>query len=751
MSSAPSPPRRSRLFRDPLHAVPVKYKLTLMIVVMSLMAFGVGGYLVKTTFQDSLETALFDRLHAEAQASAIALRGELTALSGRARDFASDGYIRSHAAELLEERSPEREQTLRAQLRDHLVRNKLPLEPAFHDLAILSPGGEVQLTASGLGEAPVSVPLPPSDGVAYSPLLTFEDPHRTARFAIATPLTTVERGERIGFLVAWVNPGALFVRALREGAEADRASAVELSDSQNQRLEVPATWLRPTRPAVDSEVVRRGIGLKLEEREAAAGARSQGLLITERYPIRGTGYSVEVSIDSAEAVATVAGLQSRFLAVGAILAAMSFALLIFPIRFLARPLEQLTQAARRLSAGDLSARVNVDSEDEIGLLGEAFNEMALAIDERTSRLEQSAVELRAERRAAVEERLRLSAVISSMRNGLVVLDSEGEVVFSNAAARPLLHMLRQGERSGDLASRHPCTQEHRQEHCSDCLLSPELEPRTCVLEFEGGTFEVNATRLEGELTGLSGRLLVSHDITDRVAQDEREMHQERLSVLGEVAAVMAHELNNPLAAIRMYAHLIDEQLGEQSELKEHIEVISRNTDNCSRTIRDLLTYAMDATPETGPVDLRDVILDVCSFLRPMHERAGVSLELDLGEDGPASVQGDELQLRQIFVNLIMNAVQALDAGGRVTVRLRVRGDHHVIEVSDDGPGIAPSDRERIFHAFFTTKPRGEGTGLGLSTARRIAELHGGGLELVDTDGPGSTFRVRLRRAVEAVV
>ena len=99
----------------------------------------------------------------------------------------------------------------------------------------------------------------------------------------------------------------------------------------------------------------------------------------------------------------------------------------------------------------------------------------------------------------------------------------------------------------------------------------------------------------------------------------------------------------------------------------------------------------------------------------------------------------------------MNAVQALDPGGRVVVRLVLHGDHHFVEVSDDGPGIAPANRERIFRAFFTTKARGEGTGLGLSTARRIAELHGGGLELIDTDSPGCTFRVRLRRAAEITV
>ena len=751
-SATPLPgPRR---FRDPLRTVPVKYKLTLMIVVMSLMAFGVGGYLVKTTSQKALEEALFDRLHTEAQTSAFALRSELSALSSRVEDFASDGYIRARAEALSLQPTKTDALVIEAELRDHLIRNKLPLEVAFHDLAILSPEGELLLTAANKLPPKTAADLPLSTSITFSSLAHLPDSEPSPRFAITTPLSTVGFGQPIGYLVAWVNPGTVLVRALRNEDSSPAANAIDLClfDGENQRLKVPNTWLAADGPLVDSEIVQQGIGLQLDYRPPLSSSVSPGLLYTKLYPIRGTGYSVEVSLDASEAIATVADLQSEFLAVGALLALLSFGLLIFPIRFLASPLEYLTGAARRLREGDLSARVRVDSEDELGLLGKTFNEMAEAIDERTSRLEQSAIDLRAQKRAAIQERLRLSTVISSMRNGVVVLDADGEIVFGNEAARPLRHMLRDAKLVNGPASRHPCTRENRLEHCADCLFSTELEPRACVLEFEGGTFEIHATHLAANAGGQPGRLLVSHDVTDRVAQDEREMHQERLSVLGEVAAVMAHELNNPLAAIRMYAQLIDENLSPESDLRTHVEVISRNTDNCSRTIRDLLTYATDATPETGLIDIRDILEDVISFLRPMHERAEVSLRMELsGDEEPAFVQGDELQLRQIFTNLIMNAVQALDPGGQVVVRMSLHGDHHFVEVSDNGKGIAPSNRERIFRAFFTTKPRGEGTGLGLSTARRIAELHGGGLELIDTDSPGCTFRVRLRRAAEIAV
>jgi signal transduction histidine kinase len=113
----------------------------------------------------------------------------------------------------------------------------------------------------------------------------------------------------------------------------------------------------------------------------------------------------------------------------------------------------------------------------------------------------------------------------------------------------------------------------------------------------------------------------------------------------------------------------------------------------------------------------------------------------------AEVTGDDVQLRQIFVNLLVNAFQAMaERGGLVSVRTQTLGDHLEIDVADDGPGIPEHARELIFKPFYTTKPRGVGTGLGLPTARRIAELHGGSLELASTGPTGTLFRVRLRLA-----
>jgi signal transduction histidine kinase len=267
-----------------------------------------------------------------------------------------------------------------------------------------------------------------------------------------------------------------------------------------------------------------------------------------------------------------------------------------------------------------------------------------------------------------------------------------------------------------------------------------------VVDVAGRVLEIHATPLPAGSDGRRGRVLVARDITDRVAQDERQIHQERLSVLGEVAAVMAHEINNPLAAIRMFAQMVEQGLGAGSPYREHLGVIRRNTENCERAIRELLDYATGASPEVDEVDLHAVVEDAARFVRPVAERGRVSVRLDLAAHD-ATVSGDEIQLRQVFVNLLMNAIQALGGvGGEVALSTREEGAHVVVDVADSGPGIPGELHARIFEPFFTTKRRGSGTGLGLPTARRIAELHGGGLELVESRPGRTVFRVRLRRA-----
>ncbi|MCA8979374.1 MAG: HAMP domain-containing protein, partial [Planctomycetes bacterium] len=741
--------------RDPLHWVPVRYKLALMFLSVCMLAFGVGGTLVSRSAEGALEGEILRRMEFQSRAYATALDGHLKMLVSRSEDFASDGFIRDHAAKLQAAVTDGEAQQLRAELRRHLLVNKLPLVEDFTDLSILALDGRVLLAAREAPDEREAAELSEaaSRGAARcSEWLPARAQGGLPRVAIATPLLDRDDGTRIGSLVTWVHPGVWIVGALRanELGEASAEGQVDLLliDREGARLAVHSSLTEGDGPSHDSDLVRSGFGLDLlppEEARETSGAHggTDRHLFSRSFEVATNGWSVRVDRRAESLMTAVAGLQSRFLGVGMILAIGASLLLFFPMRFLARPLLQLASAARRIQGGDFSARVEVDSTDEIGVLGESFNAMAKAIEERTERLEESAAELRHGQRELRAERDRLNAVIASMRDGLVVLDASGKPVLWNRAAGPLLGQLEVGALR--MQSHHACERRKLDEDsCLRCLLDVRSEPRSCVMEIAGGVYEVHSTRLSQEDGGRAGRVLVSRDLTDRIAQDERQIHQERLAVLGEVAAVVAHELNNPLAAISMYNQMLATDLGDDRELSESVDVIQRNVETCKRTIRELLDYATDVTPEIAPVSIADVLEDVSIFLRPLRERSGVELETDCPEE-PILVSGDETQIRQVFVNLVVNAIQAMGpSGGRIEVSARLDGEHVVVDVADDGAGIPQGARDEIFRPFFTTKRRGEGTGLGLSTSRRIAEMYGGGLELISTGPTGTTFRVRLR-------
>jgi len=722
-----------------------------------LVTFGVGGTLISREAAAALDDEITRRLHVESQGYAAALDGHLGTLVRRAEDFASDGFVRDHVeaiadgvavAGAVSDRAGL--EFLRDELREHLLVNKLPLEAAFLDLTVLSVTDEVVLAARNepAAEHLGRVARLEGDGPRFTDLLAPNGPEGPPRLAVSVPLTSRRDAHPLGRLVAWIHPGVWIVEALRGSAfapseplDSTSPSNLRLIDHGGTRLVVHRDLVGASGPSAASDLVRSGFGLSLATGPDAAPSRESR---TQRFPLSTSGWSLEVESTSDEAFDSVAGLLSRFFGLGVVLAALAAAIFVLPMRFLTRPLLQLTRAARRLELGDLSTRVEIETDDEFGGLGRSFNAMAWAVEEQARLQGRTAQDLRARQRELSSERDRLRAVISSMRDGLIVLDADGEPVVHNAAAAPLLRQLRGAGRA--MLPHHLC--EHAgtaNDACRACLFEPLRAPRSCQLELDGGVYEVHATRLPSDEDGRAGRVLIAFDLSDRIEHDERQIHQERLAVLGEVAAVMAHELNNPLAAISMYNQMLAGDLEEGSDLIENTTVIQRNVETCKRAVRELLDYATDTTPEVGDVDVRATLEDVAVFVRPLCERARIRLELP-GGSTPLFTSGDEVQIRQLFVNLVVNAIQAVgDRGG--VVRLETSFDERqvVVRVIDDGPGVPPEVRDQIFRPFFTTKKRGSGTGLGLPTSRRICEMHGGGIELAESGPEGTVFQVRLPR------
>jgi CheY-like chemotaxis protein/nitrogen-specific signal transduction histidine kinase len=227
---------------------------------------------------------------------------------------------------------------------------------------------------------------------------------------------------------------------------------------------------------------------------------------------------------------------------------------------------------------------------------------------------------------------------------------------------------------------------------------------------------------------------------------QRLLQSEKVATMGSLLAGVAHELNNPLAVVIGQAHLLRMAATEPS-LVQRAERISGSADRCGRIVRNFLALARQRPPERSEVRLNMIAREVVELLAYDLRTSGVEVVLDLAEDLPVT-WADGHQLHQVVVNLVANAHQAMrrmEGTRRIALTTRCAGEppRLHLEVADSGPGIAPEIRERIFEAFFTTKPPGEGTGLGLSLCQGIVEEHGGTITLESEVGHGTTFRITL--------
>jgi signal transduction histidine kinase len=216
------------------------------------------------------------------------------------------------------------------------------------------------------------------------------------------------------------------------------------------------------------------------------------------------------------------------------------------------------------------------------------------------------------------------------------------------------------------------------------------------------------------------------------------MEQAALARLGEMAAVVAHEVKNPLAGIRGALQVISGRMSDTSRDKAIIGDIVVRLDSLNDIVQDLLVFARPREPQISPVPLAVLLNDTITLVRRDPAQQGVTILLE-GEN--PVVQADPDQLRTVFLNLLLNAAQA--QGSRGTIRVTITSDDlaATVVIADEGPGIPPDVREKIFEPFFTTKHRG--TGLGLPTARRVIERHRGSIDVESGEAGGTRAIVRL--------
>ena len=421
--------------------------------------------------------------------------------------------------------------------------------------------------------------------------------------------------------------------------------------------------------------------------------------------------------------ATVSELNSELLLI--ILQAMLVGLLVSVLlsfllaKTMIDPIEKLTEGAERIAGGDFDDVLEVDSNDEIGILTTTFNDMASVLHDTLDAVE--------------NERSKLDALFLHMTDGVVAYDADRQLMHCNPAAVALL-------------DRAP-------EDCAYADIFEPVCPFARVLAMHRGDYaeaeltvgersvELYFAAFADEETG--GVLVVLHDITEHRRTEERRK---------EFVANVSHEMRTPLTNIRSYAETIRDANGDIDRDTENsfLDIVISETDRMTHIVQDLLTLSRLDSGRTEMVMARfpfaDAIDAVLRSIALEAQRHGHELRGEYSEHLPR-IMGDRGRIEQVMLNILSNAVKYTPDGGHIRVTAGDAGDKVWMEVADDGIGIPEKDRSRIFERFYRVdKARSResgGTGLGLSIAAEIVQRHSGSLSIVDRPGPGTTVRLEL--------
>ncbi|MCK4236615.1 MAG: response regulator [Candidatus Krumholzibacteria bacterium] len=338
-------------------------------------------------------------------------------------------------------------------------------------------------------------------------------------------------------------------------------------------------------------------------------------------------------------------------------------------------------------------------------------------------------------------------ILENINSGVLTTDREGKIVFLNSMAKEILGVTaNEGILFDDLFQNH-----FGREDLFEHLMS--IEDRSCSLEgilslTEGKNIPVRLSTKKVETDDYHGKTIVAifDDMTEQKAMEKELRRADRLRSLGAISAGVAHEIRNPLTGIATAAQVLKEKLGNEPEKTKYLSVILDEINRLDEIIRNLLLFARPISPNPTKLSLGNIVEGALQLLTEKALEKGVTISLvNKLEDDYCFMDGD--QIKQIILNITMNAIQACNSGGSVAVQLRVPADPALVQIEfkDTGNGIPFENEDKLYNPFFTT--RSDGTGLGLPISRKIIESHGGRIFHRSEVGQGTSFFIELPRKI----
>ncbi|MGZ8385161.1 MAG: two-component system histidine kinase PnpS [Nitrospira sp.] len=511
------------------------------------------------------------------------------------------------------------------------------------------------------------------------------------------------------------------------------ADGTVLADSTARDADVPAIENDKSRPEIQ-QALSTGHGEDIRPSHIT-GERTMYRALLLRQPQNAAPIAVRVGLPMVIADRETSELKQRlFLALGvAFLVALMLS--VWLAHSITRPLSDIASAARQLSSGHQTIPIRTSAQDEVGILATTLNDMASQLHAKIDELS--------------EDRAQLLAVLTSMVEGVMVLDYRGRVLQINPALERMFGISRVEARG------RPCAELFRHQQLNDLvttiLRSPAPYEDEIVLPLTGRCLQIEASPAGGERESEACIVLVFHDITEL-----RRLEKIRKDFVANVS----HELRTPLTSIKGYVEaLLDGAKDDPVASAKFLEIILKQSDRLNLIIEDLLELSKIESGRVSlkeePLELRSVVDRTLSMIKPIADKKRHRLVTSIDPSLP-SVAGDEGRLVQVLTNLLDNAIKYTPEGGTITVGATLAPSIGNAEppagaielnVTDTGIGIPEEDRPRVFERFYRVdKARSRelgGTGLGLAIVKHIVEGHGGQVWVEANHPQGSRFVVRL--------
>jgi signal transduction histidine kinase len=353
-------------------------------------------------------------------------------------------------------------------------------------------------------------------------------------------------------------------------------------------------------------------------------------------------------------------------------------------------------------------------------------------------------------------RILLFQILDSLEMGVVVLDDRNQLTMANDSARRLLPEIPRGNDSLDILE----VLQHRPELRKIVQAATREGAYVQGLEHDLGTKEdswpvrITTLPLRDPRKRTTGTLFLVHDVRDIVRMERQMRTAERLSALGTLAAAMAHEIRNPLEAMDLNLALLERNLppskpagAEEDKTGKYVKIIESEISRLATIVENFLSFARPSSTPSAAVRLDAVLSQIVDLLSNQAHSRKVSLSMNA--EGKPAVLGSEDQLKQAFLNLVINSLEAMPKGGLIRIHTEAlmqpagagNKDLAMVRIQDTGVGIPPEQLTRVFDPFFTTRPRG--TGLGLTIVHRVIHEHGGRIHVASVPGEGTTFTIEL--------